>query len=207
MGISRVLDDATKAIVNLPRLQGRGILVGGNLVLTAAHCIDYKSDGSMVLGDYFIEEIETAQGERLKASPVAVEPVQDIAVLGSLDGQEFYKEAERFETFCENTRPLTVCQGDVEIFQKFPVYVYNLDRTWVPGRAQKCNEAATSLFLEPIREIRSGASGGPIVNELGEVVGLVSVNAYGSGVGHCPMPHLTLPVWVCRRIFAVAPTE
>lgn len=53
----------------------------------------------MVLGDYFIEEIETLHG-KLKVGPLAVEPVQDIAVLVALDDQVFYKEVDMFNEFC-----------------------------------------------------------------------------------------------------------
>src|SRR6266571_9540974 len=51
---------------------GQGVLVAGGLVLTAAHCVDYTTDGSMVLpvlGDSFTQEIQTTHGP-LKVHPV-----------------------------------------------------------------------------------------------------------------------------------------
>ena len=70
-----------KATVRLTRSGGQGVLVCGNVILTAAHCIGFNLEGGMVLGDFYIEDIETAQG-MLKVGPLAVEPISDIAVLG-----------------------------------------------------------------------------------------------------------------------------
>ena len=88
-----IYTDVANATVTLLGRGGQGVLVSGNLIITAAHCIDFKCEGQMVLGDYFIEEIKTTQG-KLKVAPLAVEPVSDVAVLGSLDDQEFSEEAD-----------------------------------------------------------------------------------------------------------------
>jgi V8-like Glu-specific endopeptidase len=77
--------DVAKATVSLLGQGGQGVLVRNNLILTAAHCINFYCDGRMTLGDYFIEEIKTSEGRKLKVTPYAVEPVSDIVVLGSLD--------------------------------------------------------------------------------------------------------------------------
>ena len=87
------------ATVTLLKKGGRGVLVPGNLILTTAHCVEFTREGDVVLGDYFIEEIETLHG-KLKVGPLAVEPVQDIAVLVALDDQVFYKEVDMFNEFC-----------------------------------------------------------------------------------------------------------
>lgn len=94
----KIQADIVNATVTLLKKGGRGVLVAGNLIVTAAHCIGFECSGSMVLGDYYIEEIETVQG-RLRVTPRAVEPVSDVAVLGSLDDQEFYKDHSAFEEF------------------------------------------------------------------------------------------------------------
>jgi hypothetical protein len=62
------------AVVQIPSVIGRGVLVG-EIILTAAHCINWSTEGGMVMGDYFVEEIETWDGKRLKVRPLAVEPV------------------------------------------------------------------------------------------------------------------------------------
>jgi len=183
---------------------GQGVLVSGNLIITAAHCVDFKCEGEMALGDYFIEKIKAGKRE-LKVAPLAVEPVSDLAVLGSLDEQEFAKEAEDFEKFCEHTNPLPVCRRDFELFQGFRVHIYTHKRTWVTGSAMQCCKDAQSLFVETDDQIEGGTSGGPIINDSGELVGIVSTSSdTGEGQrkssGSSPRPHLALPVWVCRQI-------
>ncbi len=198
--------DVAKATVTLLRKGGQGVLVSSNLILTAAHCINYECEGGMVLGDYFIEKIKTGERE-LKVSPLAVEPVSDIAVLGSLDKQEFSKEADDFEKFCEDTKPVPLCRReDYVLFQKFQVHIYTHKGTWVTGSATLCREDDKTLWVETDEQIEGGTSGGPIINDSGDLVGIASnfslaAEAQWKSDGSVPRLHLALPVWVCRRIF------
>ena len=199
-----IFTDVAKATVTLLEKGGQGVLVSGNLVITAAHCIDFRCEGEMVLGDYFIEKIKTDERE-LKVTPLAVEPVSDLAVLGSLDDQVFAKEAEDFENFCEHTKPVPLCRTDFELFRKFRVYIYTHKGTWVTGSAMQCCEDAEALSVEADEQIEGGTSGSPIINDLGELVCIVSnfslaAEAQRKSEGLAPRPHLALPVWVCRRI-------
>ena len=68
----------------------------------------------MVLGQIFKEEVGTSSGT-VKTRCLAVEPVQDVAILGALDNQTFYDEVEEFEDFCENTKPVTLCRARREM--------------------------------------------------------------------------------------------
>ena len=199
------------ATVILPGQGGQGVLVEGNLILTAAHCIKFNCEGHMVLsevlGGDFIEEIETAKG-RLKVGPLAIEPVSDIAVLAALDGQVFYEESEAVEQFCRTTKPLTVGQRDYDLFKEFPAFVYNGNTgIWTEGTAQQCNDRSfcAMLWFDYYEQIEAGTSGGPIVDESGTLIGIQSnVLARGSEgkyMGRFPRPHLALPVWICRIMF------
>ena len=63
-----------------------------------------------------------------------------------------------------------------------------------------------SLSVVADEQIESGTSGGPIINDSGELVGIVSnFSETGEGLpksnGPVPYPALALPVWVCRWIF------
>lgn len=177
-------------------------MVEGNLIITAAHCIHWRIEGSMALGDYFIEDINTSSGEKLKVMPMAVEPVSDIAVLGPLDNQQFFDEVEEFENFCERTKPVAICQGDFELFKPVPVYIRSHRGQWIKATAKQCSRDAATLFIESEEQIEGGTSGGPIINEAGELVAIVSHSSEGQRGcdGLAPRPHLTLPVWVCRKI-------
>lgn len=65
-------------------------------------------------------------------------------------------------------------------------------------------DAHHCLWVEADEPIEGGASGGPIVNESGELVGIISnfggTIEQGGRTGLTPRPHLALPVWVSRRI-------
>jgi len=115
----------------------------------------------MMLGGYLIERIKTRERE-LKVGILAVDPVNDIAVLGSLDDQAFAQEAEDFENFCQLTKPVTLCRTDFEISRKFRVHIYTHKGTWVTGTAMQCNEHAKSLYVKTDEQIEGGTSGGQL---------------------------------------------
>jgi S1-C subfamily serine protease len=79
-----------KATVRLTKKSGQGVIVPDGLILTAAHCIEWCCEGGMVLGDFFLEEIEFG-GQKIVAQVYAVEPVSDIAVLGRPTIRRFTK--------------------------------------------------------------------------------------------------------------------
>lgn len=190
------------AIVKLPKLGGHGVLVPGGIILTAAHCINFSTTGGMALGDYFIEEIMTDKG-LIKARPIIVEPVTDIAALGSLDDQVFYDEAGAFEKFCETTKPVQLATKRIRCRRPFPVRLHDKDGKWVQGLAELFDETCPTLWITTEKEIRGGASGGPILNLAGELVGIVSNSsslAEGKSTSRCPRPLKALPAWVCRDI-------
>jgi hypothetical protein len=132
----------------------------------------------------------------------------DIAVLGPLDNQTFGNEADAFESFCEATTPIPVAKGKIRGNQAFPVRVLNADGQWVSGMAELFEDASRSIWIVAEKEIKSGASGGPVLNERGELVAIVSHSSRpGTGVarnqpessdGLYPRPLKALPVWVCK---------
>ncbi len=194
--------DIANATVTLLGLGGRGVLVPGNVITTAAHCVNFSTTGGMVLGDWHIEGIETSKGENLLTSPYAVEPITDIALLGAPDDQEFYEEANRFEEFCERTKPVPLCLDEYELMQEFPVFTLTHKGTWVSGSAIQVRENAPTLFIEFDEQIEGGTSGSPIVNVSGELVGIISnASISKTSNGSAPRPHLALPVWVYRTYF------
>jgi len=181
------------------------------VILTAAHCTNFTCEGWMVLGQYYIEEIETTAG-KFKVTPVAIEPMSDIAVLGALDGQTFPDEEEQFEEFCAHVAPVPICRKDFELFQEFPVYIHTHKRTWIEAEAQLCRPGGEMLWIEASQQIESGTSGGPVVTGAGELLGIVShasimTEGVPESMGRIPRPHLTLPVWVWRRIVSAEQEE
>ena len=150
----------------------------------------------------------------MKARPIAVEPVADIAVVGALDGQSSpiaYREAREFEDFCNGRKPVFLSRSDFTLTKDHDlvytqVHIYTHKGEWVTGKVVQFRPGAEmAWFEETSKPIEGGTSGSPIVNDMGKLVGIVS-NAGGSSSGETrqgrfPRPHLTLPVWVCRQIF------
>jgi hypothetical protein len=206
-----------KATVRLLERQGQGVLVPGGFILTAAHCVNWSCQGEMVLGDYFVEPIKVASGEVLKVGPLVVEPVNDIAILGELDNQAFYHEANAFEEFCENTVPIPICCDEFcpadllrERPKPFRAHIRTHKRKWITAKATQYVRKATTLWLALESAIEGGTSGGPVVNDRGELLGVISIG-WGIGSpkkglrdheGRIARPHRTLPVWVWDDICA-----
>lgn len=187
-----------KATVTITKKGGRGVLVPGGLILTAAHCITFNIDGDMTLGGFYIEDIEGDDGRMFKVRPLAVEPMADIAVLGALDDQAFDREMTRpFEDFCQGTKPVRVSRKEFRFLEEFPVIIYTHKRAWIAGMGSQAEPEASMLFIKTSEPVEGGTSGSPVISEAGELVALVST-------GTCevtgPRPRTALPVWVRREI-------
>ena len=185
-----------------PRGRGQGVLVPGELILTAAHCLEWTHTGAMVLGDYFPQTIR-AGGKKLNTSPLAIEAVSDVAVLGPFDAPECSADYDKFIAFCESTEPIELWLDDPEPRKPFPVYVFTHTRTVVKATAKLMNPHAYTLYVEASEQIKGGTSGGPVVAEDGRLLGVVhsfSKKARGKCDGGVSRPHLTVPPWLLRRM-------
>jgi len=188
------------ATVWLPDRRGRGVLVPGGFVLTAAHCVNSYNTGGMALGDHCLETVKPKRGPAFRLSVFAVEPVTDIAVLGEPDNQVFYDDAEAFEGFCEMTPAVPVHAEDLERDTAVRVHVLKRNGTWVHAMtSRRLHEAPSHTWITLLRGamLAGGDSGGPVVDGSGLLVGLVS---QGLRDGSIPRPHRALPVWLWHRI-------
>lgn len=192
-----------KATVDFLEKGGRGVLVEGGFILTAAHCIKCTCEGDMVLGDDFTINIQTYDNS-FKIDTFAVEPMKDIAVLGSADDQQYYEDAKNFEKFYEKTIPIKMCSDKFGIDQEFVSYIFTHKKSWVKA---KTISRITRLEMYTDELIENGTSGSPIVNANGELIGIMSqskidsrepdTGKYFSFGSH---PNLTLPIWVLNKI-------
>lgn len=209
--------DLKRTILSSRPLGGRGVLVPGGFVLTVAHCIKWNGDGRMAMGALFIEPIRTAQGSELHLTPLAVDPVSDIAVLGSLDGQEFYEESEAFDTWQEATTPVHLATrlpqlGVPPDKPTFPVHVLTHDRGWIKGTLGRYGfpgpPVCGQLVLHAEGAINGGTSGSPVVDANGLLLGVVS-HIVGEPATDSPMPIAwwALPRWVLLAIEAKSPAK
>ena len=192
----------------------------GGYILTAAHCIRWEGTGSMALGDWYVETIRTSDGARHMVSPCAVEPVMDIAVLGAVDSQEMSEECDAFEKFCEATEPVPVSTNDFpqcdlsepqDAWPVVPVHVLTHRGTWITGGARRIGAPHGNVWVTFDAQIEGGTSGGPVIDDDGRLVGVISnvsdgfshvsnANLKAGCEGRMPRPHLALPVWVWKRI-------
>ena len=188
---------------------GQGVLVNdsvdGRLIVTAAHCIARQLDvEEVVQGDLFPQTVQINDRE-FTVRPLTVEPFADIAIMGALDDQEFPDKATAFLTFRTDIEPVPICQKDLEFGDEFPVHIYTHKAQWITGTASYYGGAR--LHIEADEQLEGGTSGGPIINDSGELVGVVSTasfiedGGYDKSVVSSPYPSLALPVWVCRRIW------
>jgi hypothetical protein len=151
-------------------LGGRGVLGPGGEILTAAHSINCDCRGKV--------KIITNAGASLIACPYAVEPEDDIAVLCAPDEQEFPNEADAFAEFLDATLAVEISTPRLEWGEPLPVYVLNSKGVWIEGTVTRWWPIGVSLsgavMLDTAEPIRRWDSGGPVVDEAGALVGVLS---------------------------------
>ncbi len=181
-------------------LGGQGVLVPGNIILTASHCI--KISGGLYLSlaaGYAPMQITCGQRE-LQVTPIAADHVGDAAALGALDNQEFYHAVEAFEEFCENTKPVRISRRKRKPLTPFPICIYTHEREWISGCAQ-VGDLSHQIAIKMDSKIKGGTSGSGIYDAHGELVGIVSHSTESPPYsGMAPRPLLALPVWIVEQI-------
>ena len=193
MRARRAIDGLIPSVVTVGH--GRGFVVEcghDRAVITAAHCL--PSFPPCRPDSYRRERTYGRLLSALGAKPTVwaeclfADPIADIAVLGTPDGQELYSQAEAYEQLVGGVTPLSIahapkqsCQpvqfGDLEIERRTSgggsALVLSLEGEWI-----KCSVTRNTawLSLEPQKFIRSGMSGSPIILANGRAIGLVSVS-------------------------------
>jgi hypothetical protein len=186
---------------------GRGFVVtdpskpsGQRLVITAAHCLpSLPPRASASLTE---ERTYEALLGPLGAEPPVwaecffVDPIGDIAVLGSPDNEALSHEADRYLELTEAAEPLPIADAP----ETGQAWLPSLDRRWFRCTAQ---HYGGPLWLSNSDEsIVSGMSGSPIVADDGFAIGVLCTgNESDVDSDSGPQPRLAynLPVWFWPR--------
>ena len=199
-GVKKLVAGATFKIHAKKRGNGQCVLVEGGLIITAGHCVDWDCTGGMAMGEFYLSKIRTGSGD-LIASTLAVEPVSDIAVLGAPDDQDMPDEFLAFDEFVEGIPAVTLQRLPPKVRTPFPVWIRTHRKTWVAGEATYY--CGSRFAYRTDSEIRGGTSGDPIVNDAGELVGVVShgttSRVQGQYTSAAPLLLLALPAWIIAR--------
>jgi hypothetical protein len=96
----------------------------------------------MVLGDDYLEKVQTADGEELLLAVLAVESVADMAVLGAPDNQRHLDRAIAFDEFTARTKPAALFRGAPQRYRLARVCTATND--WRPSRRESISPACSS---------------------------------------------------------------
>jgi hypothetical protein len=203
------------AVAKVLKKGGLAVLVGNDSwrgFLTAAHCVEIAFSGRMALGDCYFEDLEEVEiaGYKFRTSIHFAEPRSDIAFLGPVDDQALPRDAEIFEKVCWDREPVPICFKELTLRKEFPAYVYTHKGRWMRGKVSQWQRMAKGLCFKTKKEIEGGTSGGPIVNSLGQLIGIVSNASVKSPAlpkssGFHPRPHMTIPVWAWAKVVGSPP--
>jgi hypothetical protein len=178
-------EEAHRCVVRVS--DGRGFVVQGELddqryIVTASHCLPRLPPrthaGYIKERTYKASLAPLGNKSAIWAECLFVDPVADIAVLGSPDGQSLSKEPEAYQELVNGAEPVPMrpCQGEEEgwLFAQdashwFRCTVRGTQKLWIADAA------------EPIRR---GMSGSPILAADGTAIGIVCVGKAGEDDEH-----------------------
>lgn len=167
------------AIISLPEKGGTGVFVTGDLIITATHCIQFQTDGSMPLNNQNLSIIQTKNHGTFKANVLYAELINDLAILGPADDQECYDDYSKYLDYCSKVKPMQVYPGKFEeLFKKYEAYIFNFEGELLKIKHKKTMPEAQLHFFESENTLKFGYSGSPIVNKHGHVIGIVSNTSF-----------------------------
>jgi hypothetical protein len=154
------------------------------LIVTAAHCLpklpraDQKADAAV----YKLLGTLDGKKKNILAECLFADPVADVAVLGSPDGQMYFEEAEPYDELIPDDGPfLKIAEP-----KNGPGWVLSLKNKWCRTTItvfQNLGNFGPSLAIGPDGPLDAGMSGSPILNDDGEAVSLIASGAFTSKPG------------------------
>ena len=183
---------------------GQGVYIGNGFVLTAAHCLDFDTAGGIALENDVIYYIDRPKGKRIWCSPVCIDPCSDLAVVGPCDSQECSDLRSEFESFFEDVVPIEIRRNPLLLDESIGCEIRTHLGTWVSGKMTRQADMGRAR-LDTDENIIGGTSGGPIVDDDGQIIAVVSI-ACGSG-GATTGPHSIASLWLPSWLLDLVPGE
>ena len=149
------------------------------IIITAAHCLPHLPPAPAHETTYSILGLLDGKGEpTIKTECLFVDPVADLAVLGSPDDQVFAgTDLDAWYNLMENTNALTLKTGKIGE-EPMSAWLLSLDGTWHPCTVKRIGRNGLSIE-NAMHGIVGGMSGSPILSDTGRVIGLVSNSGGG----------------------------
>jgi hypothetical protein len=102
-----------------------------------------------------------------------VDPIADIAVLGSVDGGSLPEEADAYDSLFQPIKPIPI--GPME--ENTKAWLLSLKGEWFECEAQYVKRADSALFIcNTAQPIQGGMSGSPVLSDSGKAIGVVAAS-------------------------------
>ncbi len=232
-------NEVSRAVVRVG--YGRGFVVEGrgqHYIITAAHCLPERPDGQRLPPPHGFSSITERTYAKLLAplgeQPTVwceclfVDPIADIAVLGSPDNQVLSDKAEAYEALVERATSLTVAEPPSQpipeevarlaalekqfgltkqvqrVRRKCPAFLLSLSNQWLPCTVEHHPNGMLNI-VDAAQGIAGGMSGSPIIAD-GAAIGIVCLGSGDPGdnlpTQGGPNPRLmgNLPGWFLNEI-------
>jgi len=166
--VQHVVEDTPKGITHdKARGLGSGVIINDNLILTASHVVHIADN----------IEVTTIDGQSYAAKVIASQPHADLAIIKIIDPPK-----QLISATIGNS-------DDIEIGEEVVIIgaPYGLSQTLTAGHfsGRRISDSNNNLldleFLQTDAPINRGNSGGPMFNDRGELIGIVSHIRSSSG--------------------------
>ena len=198
---TRIHEKASRAVVRVGD-GGRGFVVegqGDRLIITAAHCL--PSFPPCATASYTEERTYASLLAPLGRDPAIwaecffVDPISDIAVLGTPDRQALYKKSDAYDELVQAAEPLPVADAP----ELCAAWLLSLDGQWFECKAEWITDGPF-WTSEAEQQTEDGMSGSPILDARGAAIGVVCTGSNNEIEGPHARLSRSLPGWMFREI-------
>jgi hypothetical protein len=187
---------------------GRGVVVAGHCVLTAAHCVDHDIEFAVVMGDQVTNTVTTRDGTAFEMTPVFAETIADVAVLAEAEDT---RAADLLATWCDQMeregQPPPLSRIPFPLREPVRVHVLDHEGNWTAATATRdADRPSGAVTVSFAGKVDAASCGGPIVDDDGRIVGVIgwTTTDYDDperSVGILPVLRLALPIWLQRELY------